>query len=308
MKIALATSWPDKCGVAEYSQNLVKSLPNVKFKIVTDLTDAGIAAASKDCDLIHLAYEPSIFKLSISGIKSWKKPTVMTYFPSNQYSNLGGITNACDKVVLLEETNDNHPKYVYIPMGIPDGEVANYVPEENMIGTIGFPFHWRGYPYIAHCAWQLGMKYLAIAPTHPWLLKNECEAEQAEIKRVYPKTELYTEWMPTEDVFKKLRRCSVILFSYRSDNPSGVASAVRYGLATGRPIILGRYKMHRDLVKYEDELYFVSQNADVPELMETIKVAKLGAKKPNRLLHDMSWSKAGKMYEALYKELTDSEK
>lgn len=303
MKIALATSWPDKCGVAEYSQNLVKSLPDVEFKIITDLSSSGIAAGSKGCDLIHLSYEPSIFNIDIAGVKSWKKPVVMTYFPSNEYSNLKGITHACDKVVLLEQTTDNNPKFVYIPMAIPDNEVAEYIPEENMVGTIGFPFHWRGFPYIAHCASQLGMKYLAIAPTHPWLLKNECEAQQAEIKRVYPQTELHTNWLPTAEVFKKLRRCSVIVFSYRSDNPSGVASTVRYGIATGRPIVLGRYKMHRDLVQYEDELNFVSANADWPEVMEAIKLAKLGAKKPNRILKEMSWSKAGKMYKDLYEEL-----
>lgn len=303
MKIALATSWPDKCGVAEYSQNLVKHLPNVQFKIITDLTNSGIAAGAKGCDLIHLSYEPSIFKVDMAGIKSWGKPVVMTYFPSNQYSNLKGITNACNKVVVLEETADNHPKFVYIPMAIPDGELALTPPEENLVGTIGFPFHWRGFPYIAHCAQQLGMKYMAIAPTHPWLLKNECEAEQAEIIRAYPQSEVFTDWLPTAEVFKQLRRCSVIVFSYRTDNPSGVASTVRYGIATGRPIVLGRYKMHRDLVNYEDELNFVSANADWPEVMEAIKLAKEGAKKPNRILEDMSWRKAAKMYADIYSEL-----
>jgi len=303
MKVAMATTWPDGCGVAECAANIMRHIPEVEFKIISDLTDNGLYQGSRDCDIVHLAYEFNVFNITPSGIKGMNKPVVMTYYNSLPSGNQNPLTDVCDHVVLLEKTVDEGDRWTHIPMAIPTGRVATQEPE-NMVGTIGFPFEWKRIERIASAAREAGMKFLGILPTHTWMGIEQCMRVQQNIMRDCPDSEVYMNWLPVDKVFECLGRCKVTAFCHGpNDQTSGISSSTRYGLATGRPSVFTRFTMYRDLLPYEDELYFVDMDISIWDLSRVFLMAANGAKKPQRILEDYGWAGAADQYRKIYQEL-----
>lgn len=303
MKVGLVTAWTDRCGLSECSRNIVKNVPGVDFKIISETDDQSMLEGTRDCDIVHISYEFNLCLMSPKGIKALNKPVVMTYFNSNPNSNLFDLTDACNKIVVLEPSADDDPRFVYIPMAIPSGYQATKEPE-NLVGTIGFPFPWKCMDEISRAAHQIGMGFLGIMPAHPWMDTSNCLQMQQKARAANPQSEIYTEWLEFDDVMQQLNRCKVLCFAHRENNEtSGISSATRYGLATGRPVVMTRFTMYRDLFPYNDEIYFMDMKGDTLQLAELLKLAAEGKHYPKRLLEDFSWKTAGEKYLKIYQEL-----
>lgn len=303
MRVGLVTGFTnERCGMTEYAKNIMRNVHGVDFKVIPDTSDAGMLAGATDCDIVHISYEYNVVTVTPQGIRDVGKPVLMTYINSNPDSNNRGLTNACARVVVLEPTKDSDPKYTYIPMAIPEGQVAMQEPE-NLVGAVGFPFQWKRMPAIAEAANYAGMGFLGVMPTHPWDVGG-CNGQQQEAKRVCPNSQIFTEWLTFEEVMGNLGRCKVICFAPRHiDGSSGVSSSVRYGLAVGRPIVLTDFLMYRDLLPYSDEINFVPMSYETPQLGNALLEAAKGEKKPNRVLKDLSWKTAGEQYKKIYEEM-----
>lgn len=300
MKVGLVTGWAERCGLTECSKNIIRNVPGVEFKVIEEPYDQAMLDGTRDCDIVHIAYEFNVVHISPEGIKALNKPVVMTYFTSLPENNLSALTDACDRIVVLEPTKDTDSRFVYIPMAIPEGYVATQEPE-NLVGTIGFPFPWKKMPEIARAAQMAGMGYLGIMPSHPWMDTPNCIKQQIECRQVNQHAEVFTEWLSIEEVMKQLGRCKVVCFAHReNDQTWGISSSTRYGLATGRPIVMTRFTMYRDLFPYEDEIHFVDMGVNTEQLADALKTAEV---KPKRVLQDFSWKTAGEKYLDIYNEL-----
>lgn len=312
MKIGLVTTWNISCGHAEFASNLVDSVTSVdksiEFKPITATDDNAIIEEAKDVDIVHLIYGGSpgfgfIQASTACTLRSMGKKVVLSNQVTRPDVNNSPLFDACDALISTEPLpHDN--RFTYIPMGIPDGWVATGEPE-NLVGTIGFPFSWKGIPDIARAAKNVGMGFVGILPDYPLTL-GECRAVRDNIKQVNPDSELYSDWLSREDVKRILGKCAVLVFAHRPypNVPLGVSSACRYGLAVGRPVVFNKFEMYRDLFSYADELYFVNDDT-VDNLSATLQEAVKGTKKPKRLLVDMSWKACGQKFKDVYTNLLE---
>lgn len=305
IRVGLVCTWGVRCGHAEFASNIVERVPEVDFKPITDMSDFGIVSNSSDVDLIHIIWDGYGFspmtEHAVRTVQALGKKVVLSNQTTRPDVNNHPLMDACDRVISTEPL-PHDPRFTYIPMGIPDGWVANSEPE-NLVGTVGFPFSWKGIPHIVQAVKQAGMGFMGVLPDYP-PTAAQCEGERQQIRQVLPEAILHTAWLSKGEVREQLSRCKVLLFAHRPypGIPYGVSSACRYGLAVGRPTVFNRFEMYRDLFPYEDELYFVEDDS-VDNLAATITTAATNVKRPDRLLKDMSWNKCATQFLEIYKSL-----
>lgn len=306
MKVALLTTWDEKCGIAEYARNLVAHAKNTEFQVFgRDTIDNGNAILNlpnvlcgNDCCIMHFNYEPGLFysidvdvltKLRGKGMR-----LVMTLHTSGAGNNRNGLTGSFDRVVVHEQTTEG---FEHVPMGLPEVQLEEQV-IENRIGTAGFPFPWKGFHQVAQAAKKLDMGCLVVAPK-----SDHCDTDVMEhfVRDAQPDTEYIKDWLLQEDVIRKLAKCKVNVFAYDGAN-SGISGAVRMGLAARRPLVVTRCRQFRDLYDYEDEIEFIEDQSP-DQIAEGISRVLASGKKPKRVLEDMSWGKAAQRYEEIYASL-----
>lgn len=301
MRVALITTWNERCGIAEYAKGLVQAMGHVNkdisFKVFERPWNDLTPSALQDCDVVHLNYEPGLFQFIINTgtVESWKlfgKKTVLTLHTSHEGNNRSLFTNVFHRVVVHEKTTDG---FTHIPMGLLPLHEDAYVPvEKDLVGTAGFPFPWKGFSEVADATARLGLRCLVIAPeSRHW---NTYEVQQ-DIKRRNPNSTYLTEWMEEATVKVALARCAVNVFAYGGGN-SGISGAVRLGLASRRPIVISRCRQFRDLFEYPDEVTVIGSS-----LTEAIQsaIAEQETRKPKRILEDMNWIECARKYEQVYK-------
>ena len=63
MKVALITSWNERCSVAEYAKNLITNCQTVEFEIISNkLINSLSEELINKSDIVHVNYEPRLFK------------------------------------------------------------------------------------------------------------------------------------------------------------------------------------------------------------------------------------------------------
>lgn len=307
MRVGLVTTWNYACGIAEYSKNLVNSCPEVDFKIVTGSFHAEhIRPKLQDVDVINFQYESGFLGIFHPGVMgSFGKPTVLTLhdsYPENNRERYP-FTNEATRVVIHERTNDN---FVHIPQPIMvrylDDFPVTTPAKLKYVTTAGFPLEQKGFVELAYAAKILcdrgvidGGRY--VAPKNP-----HCDtfSMMRTVQAVCPAIEYITQWFEQDEVIRLMGECAVSVYPYVDSKP-GISSAVRLGLATGRPIVLTRCRMFRDLFDYEDEIEFSESNS--PEhIAAAVERVLANGKKPNSVLRDMNWRYAGKLYRNVYEQ------
>lgn len=301
MRVALITTWNERCGIAEYAKSLVRAMRHVNdsitFKIFERSWHDLTPSALQDCDVVHLNYEPGLFQfvVNVGTVESWKlfgKKTVLTLHTSHEGNNRSLFTNVFHRVVVHEKTTDG---FIHIPMGITPLHEDAYVPlEKELVGTAGFPFPWKGFYEVADATNRLGLRCLVIAPeSRHW---NTYDVQQ-DIKRRNPRYEYRTEWMEESEVKAQLARCVVNVFAYGGGN-SGISGAVRLGLGSRRPIVISHCRQFRDLFDYPNEVTVIGSS-----LVEAIQeaISNQYTRYPKRILEDMNWIECARRYEQVYK-------
>lgn len=301
-KVGLITSWNERCGIAEYAKNLTHNCPNTQFKIYDVRSGYQILYALGDAQIVLLNYEAGLFagigEDFIAQLRSRGLRVVLIWHNSHSGDNRGPWTNLFDRVVVHEETTDG---FRYIPMGIPEETRLHsdgYLPK--LVGSFGFPFPWKGFDPVCRACEMLGCQARIIAPeSRHW----DTHQVGNYLKGLCSKLNYVTDYMDQSSVVRRLAECHATVFAYSGGN-SGVSAACRLGLATGRPIVLTRCRQFRDLFPYEDEIFFID-DASPEKIAEALQEAlnPYNKKMPGRVLKDMAWSKVGRMYEELFKEL-----
>lgn len=304
MKILLVTTWNERCGIAEYAKNLVKNC-DVEFSVLSPsfLPSTFISANGFDpeADIVHINYEPGLFPYLTSGLLyaiAAKQRTVMTLHTSTAASNSTPLTRAFHKVIVHERTPDN---FVHIPHGIVDYPVKKLLENEMIpyIGTFGFPFPWKGFAEVTEAAKNIGLHAKVIAAESPhW----DVHTVAKHLRTIDPDVAIETDYLSQGLIIEILSRCAVNVFAYQGSN-SGISGAVRSGLAARRPIVLSRCRQFRDLFDYEDEITFIEDTNPSAIYHGILQALGNPTKVPNRVLEDMSWTKAGKMYKDVYEGL-----
>ena len=300
MKVGLITTWQERCGIAEYGENLVRSMPQVTFDILNRDRWNSDAVRMSDCEIIHVNYEPGLMNwITLMELNQWKsqcnKRIVFTWHTSAERGNRNPMHPLIDRVVMHEVTDDG---YVHIPHGIEEHPKYTDTLNRDVIGTAGFPFPWKGFPEVAAAAKLLGMKVLVIAPASR---HYDTEAIRACVMQANPDAQYRTDWLTTQEVIRELQACAVNVFAYHGAQ-FGISGAARMGISAQRPLVLTRNRQFRDLYPYEDEIAFAA-SPDPALLADAIQVVLESGRIPTRVMEDMAWSKVGQMYYELYKGL-----
>lgn len=305
MKVALLTSWNERCGIAEYAKNLVAHAKNTEFTIlgreVFESSNAINGLPHRLCGeqtcIVHVNYEPGLLHILDANIMHQFRgagiKSVMTLHTTGSGINRNTLIDSFNRVVVHEKTGDN---YDYIPLGAIKMKLEDK-PAENKIGTAGFPFPWKGFHQVAQASKKLGMGCLVVAPESDHF---KTEVMEKFVRDAQPEVEYVKDWLTEEQVISRLSECAVNVFAYDGAN-NGISGAVRFGISAQRPLVVTRCRQFRDLFDYEEVEVINSQSPD--EIIVGVQNALAKGKKPERVLEDMSWDKAAERYESIYKEL-----
>lgn len=316
MIVGLVTNWGVKCAVAEYAKALADSClrlnHDVEFKIVTGVLNyEGVEAQTRDVDIIHFNYCKHAFSAmdpdQFNTFKGKGKPVILTFHESSHWQTRR--VAACplaDYVVIHDKLRDGPPPPAnvrVIPFGVPIVDVAG-IRVDNVVGTFGCAFPWKGLYPLAWACGQLGIGFEPVL-SEPDSDQGKWSWEfiEKEILSVCPTANIFEGWYDVEDIVQHLAGCAVVALPFDPHAPiMGISASVRLALAAKRPLVVTRFAHFSDLYDYEDEVYFEDGN-----LKETIQLAltdiKLGIeKKPDRILQDMNWNRVAGMYCDLYEE------
>lgn len=314
MRIGLVSNWGERCGVAEYAQNLVDHLDGsgVEVKEVgLPLTFEHVFVETADVDVIHFNYASGIFRNM--KLEDWPKfksrgqKTMLTFHDSSQ-DMIQRISRSglFDRMVVHEKV-DPWRKYIDAVTVIPQPVKLVYIPQtevQQKIGVVGFPFPWKGFWRVAMAAKRLGLGFMALLSESDQV---DVKGAEVDILRRYPAAEVNTEWLVYRHIIQKLAECSMTVFdydySYVGHPLYGISAAVRMAMAAKRPLLVSNCRQFRDLTDYEDEIYFIQNGLDetIHRVMEDIKNGR--ERKPNRILLDMNWTTCAEKYLHTYKEL-----
>lgn len=325
LKVGLVTNVNERCGISEYGNNLVTHVgvdKDIEFKIVArPFTIDSIWERAQDVNVVHFNYSAGIMPLYETELHELKrhlvgKKLVITLHDSFDARTRGlAALKFFDKIVVHEQAIDSPfpPEVCVIPQGIVLCDVSG-IEWQMKLGTAGFPFPWKGFYPMAAVAKKLNIGCLAMLST-----SDAVDAKQMKevILDTYPSAEVVDDWPTHLAVVRRLAECAIVLYPYDLSRLCtklpfyGISAAVRFGLASGRPVIISQCRQFNDLWQYLDEVYLV-ENGNGSELLANLeKVVReifrdiaLGCeRRPKRLLADMSWTRCAQLYVDLYKAL-----
>jgi hypothetical protein len=318
LKVALITTWPpEMCGIAQNAVNIVAyKQPDVEYKIIDGSVYSGkpvtyqrILDESVGCDLVHLSYERNIHRgippEAFQACRLRGQKSVITYhnvWPGDHQDD--AILNVFDVVVSQDPASPAERGFVYIPQGVVSTVVRPGC--EMKLGTAGFLNPMKGAWVMAGVAAQLGLGVLVFAPRcqHSYNVEGLRSLLQSTVRNF----EIVEEFLTQEQVACRLSECAVTTWLYQAHGAqSGISGSARLGLAARRPMVVSRCGMYRDLWyegKYDDEIYFLeSDSPTVANVLPVVQEALEGKKRPNKIVWDMSWVKAGEKYAEVYRGL-----
>lgn len=309
LKVALVTNWHLQCGNAQYGRDLRNELEK-EF-------DVGVfdePAKANEADVVVINWHPSRVTVSpqmVQDLQSKGMKVIVILQNSNErgyYAQQGDPCLVANAVVSHQEMKTNIPNLVVIPHGIPvvDGLDVVFPDSRLRIGIAGFPYAWKRFDLTARVAQELGGVSLLIAPTHDM---GDTTTPIQNIVARYPTAEVVRDWLPVDDVVRRLSSCTLNIFWYQHmppDDLSGQSGSVRLGIAAKRPLIVSKHPKLSSIREYTDEVYVAETEEDVAALARQIFLdQKVGmwVRKPKRLLEDMGWDKTGLMYRELIKKV-----
>jgi len=296
MKILLVTTWEEKCGLAEFSKNLMKSLSAfpVEFQIARVGEDANLYSDT-DCDVIHLGYIPTAPMSS-----TWFEPSFRATKIIEHHTTLPGEHPSFpgfDRVV----THHQMPNCTYIPFGIVEVEGESKPSGGLRIGTAGFPFRHKLIQEICGATAEIeGASMLLLMPESHHVNAGAQAQECLSIVDGRIPVEIIYDWLSEEEIILKLRECDVAIFGSEGDN-GGIGGAVRLGIAAKVPVIVPDAWHFSDIKDYVYSMP-LEEFKTPAELAKMIRRAASERKDCwTFLLREMGWSVVAQAYYDLYR-------
>lgn len=299
MKVGLVTTWGERCGVAAYSENIVKHLPHIDWRIIgrDEWGEGfrGVPDIADECDVVHFMHQ--------GGLMAGLKPEVVWSCGRTV------ITRQCigpEQVFDAATVKTAHvpiPGYVFVPLGIPVVDVSGIYEAHaiqktapSTVGCAGIPFDGKGHLEAAQIAHKLGWGVNLVIPDNPHTGPGMARyvREYCEERGVYP-IEIETRWLPEEEVVRILARSAVNVFYY-TRFANGISGAVRLGLAARRPVIVSRHSQFMDIIP--TGCVTVASSID-----EVATLVRHHLPTPDELVELWGYDKTAKAYEGIYREV-----
>lgn len=256
-------------------------------------------------DVVIVNWHPARVTVTKQMVEKWKSKgkkvilILQNSFDTEMAIGEQDILNAVDAVVAHEPMKLTGVRVEYIPHGIPIVTELR-TPTEPRIGTAGFPFPWKRFDVVAEAAKRFGVKCRMIAPRHEFYDSKEfIEGIKGHLGGLAEVTE---EWLPVDEVVRRLSECTVNIFWYESkvvEDQLGQSGSVRMGIAARRPIIISQHRKLWTLFGYLDELYIAKTEEQVYEYVAEILKGKMLEKRPERLLQEQGWPATAEKYHEL---------
>ncbi|MCZ0733005.1 glycosyltransferase [Phreatobacter sp. AB_2022a] len=214
-------------------------------------------------------------------------------YPEKKLSNLADVLRACDRVLVHSHHDLNRLKEIGVvtnatlfPHGVIDGPASNFAAPPShapfTVGSYGFCLPHKGLR-------ELVKAFSILAQADPLLTLQLFNAEypvdlskdlardlRADIEALglTERAQLRTEFLPDETALAHLSQCNLLVFPYEKTGESA-SGAVRFGLATGRPVLT------TDLPIFEDVKALVFQATsnepatlagDIAEIINRLRV------------------------------------
>lgn len=304
----ITTQAPERCGVATYSEELMRHADGVQFKIIgRPFTPESIERAlAYDVDIVHLNHVWSLYSnIDFPQVQQWKamgKKTVCT-FNESQTENRSAFTLAFDRVVVHQRTVDG---FTYIPHGLLDLPLPEHVPNYEYVGTAGFPIGFKNYGMIAAAARSVGLKLLAFAPESP---HANAQDVYSQIHSACPGSHVDMEFRSHEYIIQALSHCLCTVFPHAHAG-GGISGSVRLGVSAQRPVVISSAGRFTDFInEYPEEFYIIpSGNPSIGEVAHALREVRSGveagcARQPERVIRDMNWKSVANQYVEIYKDL-----
>lgn len=258
--------------------------------------------------IVHLNYHAALHSRwtpgHIAEMQTWGVKVLITYHDtgvpnSQQCLDLYAVADA----FVVHEPCKDLPKAHYWRQGIPAPHQEYLVPEDGrpVVGTVGFPFHWKNYDLLCEAAREAGWSVLLLAP----------DATDDQIKAWFalnPNLAVTSAFLPRDQVVGRLRGCDATAFLYNTHN-TGTSGAIRQGIAARKPVIASRFPfgrqfrdLHADPVAARVITWIEPTLEQVVEALSRVKIAPLDAGMV-RLAEQDSWTKLGQQYARLYRSL-----
>jgi hypothetical protein len=333
MRVLVVTS-EGACGIAEHSAYLKASVEAADPSIQINRTDGVIHPTTllnmvqysehPQVDLVHLNYHAALHSQYtpdvVRSIQALGKPTVITYHDtgvpnSSQCLNLYEVADA----FVVHEPCEDLPEAHYWRQGIPAARSAilyggrsrteNYDYcfkahwSQPVLGSVGFPFGWKGFDLLAQATARAGWALLLMTPRATpediarWTLWN-------------PDSLIIPTFEPAETVVSHLSGCDATAFCYACAN-TGTSGAIRQGIAARKPVIASEFPAGRQMRDLQtDDLgsrAITWINPDLTSLVRAlseVKIAPIDAGMVALATQD-SWKSVGEKYARLYASLVN---
>lgn len=307
--VLIHTNMHERCGNAEYARDLERELK----RWFTEVTRSDIAPVNFPCDVVIMNWHPARVGIPYETIKECRdQGKVVIIIWQNSLPTVweaGNALCAASAVVAHEPMEISNLKVHYIPHGIPILDVPEHTTNGQLkIGTAGFPFLWKRNDVVAEAAKRFNAKLILFGPTNEHF--DAMEHLRGIDGHLAGNTEIVQNWLPAEDIIKRLAECDVNIFWFQSkqeDDTHGQSGSVRLGIAARKPVIISHHRKFRTLMEYASELckelYVAWEEEDVYHFIEEILSDPAKARRPCKVLKDQGWPSTGKMYADLIEQL-----
>jgi len=337
MKVLLVTTWGTACGIAEHSAYLKQAVeaadPEISLVPSAIALDPVMAFGEwnpqpnrhRVYDVLHLNYHAALHsrwtpervrQAQALGIK-----VLITYHDTGvpNSDQCKGVYEAADAFVIHEPCEDL-PKAIYWRQGIPappvsayrfgwqqgtgaDGFLLKRYHNQPILGSIGFPFGWKGYDLMAEASAAAGWALVLIAPI-------ATDDQVQHWRQLNPDFYVRRDFVPRLEALQILAGCDATMFAYANCN-TGTSGAIRQGIAARKPVLATvptGCRQFRDLFldPVGNRAIRWMLRLDVPALVDLLSTQWISSAVDPcvaLLAEQDSWKQLGQRYARLYQEL-----
>ena len=298
MRVGIVTTWNERCGIAATSESLVRSLPDVEWRIIgrEEWGDSftNVPNIAKTCDVTHIMHHGGLTaSMSPETVRACGKTVITRHCVGSE---------AVFDAATIKTCHEKKKGYRWIPLGIRVIDALKNTPlnGDYAIGCCGIPFGGKGHMEAYEIARRARVGLRLVIPENP-----HTSIEMApHIERLMAEESLTcrieTRWLPEEAVSYFLSSCLVNVFYY-TRQANGISGAVRMGLAAGKPVIVSKHSQFKDIIN-AGGVTVATSIEEAAQLVRGHARADLDLVSPRRLLEEFDYRVTARMYYALYQE------
>ncbi len=318
MRVTLVTTWGIACGIAEHAFYLKEAIEgadrDIQIDVQSNLHPDAWGKVSQDAPLedwvwlnYHAALHSQWTPRHVQRVQSLGTKVGITYHDSGvPNSDQCKALHAVADVFVIHEPAEDLPGVVYLRQGIPDWGYPwefdrtsrSWCGRRPIVGTLGFPFPWKGFDLLVEASALAGWACLLVTA-------NPTGEQVGRWQALNPHLWVESGFTHRDTALAMLSACDATAFLYANAN-TGTSAAIRLGIAARKPVIataMGGCRQFRDL--YLDPVGSCAINwvhkLDVQEVASALACVRPGPFDAGmvHLAHQDSWASRGQVYAKL---------